>query len=236
LVRANRLSGAAAEAAFDNQARETLDTINLYLGLIANTIVQHDGTLDKFIGDCVMAFWGAPTPNPRHAVSCVHAAIEVQRAVYKLNCERKAENHKRLADNATRLAAGLPPHPLLPVLFVGTGINTGVATVGLMGAAAQAVVRQGSYTVFGREVNLASRLEGLTGKGHIYISQSTYEHLRHDDPDLASLCITLPPVSLKGIRTAVEVYEVPWRPPGAPPLEQEFGSGQASETTEFLKP
>ncbi len=218
----NQLTGDAAEAAFDKQARETLETVNVYLGSIADTIIQHDGTLDKFIGDCVMAFWGAPTPNPRHALSCVQAAIEAQRAIYKLNCERKAENQKRAAENPARVAAGLPAHPMLPILFLGTGINTGIATVGLMGSAAQAVVRQGSYTVFGREVNLASRLEGLSGRGHIFISQSTHEHLQRHDPTLAASCAALPPVMVKGIRTAVQVYEVPWRAPGAALLEEEF--------------
>jgi adenylate cyclase len=223
-VRAHQLSGAAAEAAFDEQARDTLETVNLYLGVIANTVIKHDGTLDKFIGDCVMAFWGAPTANPRHALFCVQAAIEAQRAVYALNCERRAQNQTRQQQNATRAAAGLTPLPLLPILFFGTGINTGVATVGLMGSAAHAVVRQGSYTVFGREVNLASRLEGLSGLGHIYISQSTFQHLQRHAPDLASSCVALPAVNLKGIRTAVEVYEIPWRPVDAPPLEQEFAS------------
>lgn len=233
-VRENKLNGAAAEAAFDDQARETLATVNVYLGLIADTIIQHDGTLDKFIGDCVMAFWGAPTPNPSHALSCVRAAIEAQRAIYRLNCERKAENERRAVENPSRVAAGLPVLPMLPILFLGTGINTGVATVGLMGSAAQAVVRQGSYTVFGREVNLASRLEGLSGRGHIYISQSTYDHLRRDDPALATACLTLPPTTVKGIRTAVQVYEVPWRPPGAAGLDEEFAAGSASDTTALL--
>jgi len=233
-VRANNLTGTTAEAAFDEQARETLATVNLYLGVIANTIIQHDGTLDKFIGDCVMAFWGAPTPNPQHAVACVTAAIETQRAIYKLNRERQAENQKRSAENPQRIAAGLTPHPTLPILFLGTGVNTGVATVGLMGSAAQAVVRHGSYTVFGREVNLASRLEGLSGHGHIYISESTFQHLRRYDPGLAGNCIHLPPLTVKGIKTAVQAYEVPWREPGAPPLEEEFASASLPDLTAFL--
>jgi class 3 adenylate cyclase/CHASE2 domain-containing sensor protein len=233
-VRENKLTGTAAEAAFDQQARETLDTVNEYLGVIADTIIRHDGTLDKFIGDCVMAFWGAPAPNPRHAFSCVHAAIGAQRAVYELNCSRKVENQKRAIENSARAASGRPALPLLPILFLGTGVNTGVATVGLMGSASQAVVRQGSYTVFGREVNLASRLEGLSGSGRIYISQSTYEQLLRDDPALAAGCIALPPVSVKGIRTAVQVYEVPWRAPGAPPLEVEFAMGSVPDTTAFV--
>ena len=226
-VRRHGLSGAAAEAAFDEQARETLATVNLYLGTIGNTILQHDGTLDKFIGDCVMAFWGAPTPNYQHALSCVKAAIEAQRAVYQLNCQRRAENLQRARENPARTAAGLPPLAPLPILFFGTGINTGVATVGLMGSASQAVVRQGSYTVFGREVNLASRLETLSGSGRIYISQSTYEHLQRTAPSLAAACVARPSAILKGIRDSVQVYEVPWREPGAPRLDEEFPSASA---------
>jgi len=227
LVRERNLTGAAAEAAFDEQARQTLATVNVYLGLIADTVIQHDGTLDKFIGDCVMAFWGAPTPNPRHALFCVRAAIEAQRAIHYLNCERKAENEKRVADNPARIAAGVAPHPVLPILFLGTGINTGVATVGLMGSAAQSVVRQASYTVFGREVNLASRLEGLSGRGRIFITDATYAQLRRDDASLAQTCVALPPAMVKGIRTAVQVYEVPWLPAGARALEDEFAASAA---------
>ena len=223
-VREKKLGPSEAEAAFDDQARETLNTVNVYLGLIADTIIQHDGTLDKFIGDCVMAFWGSPTPNPCHALCCVRAAIEAQRAIYKLNCERKAENQKRAAENPARIGAGQQEFPMLPILFLGTGINTGVATVGLMGSAAQAVVRQGSYTVFGRDVNLASRIEGLSGRGHIYISQSTYDHLRRDDPALATSCRALPPMTVKGIRTALQLYEVPWQVPGMASLDDEFAA------------
>ncbi|HWI56368.1 MAG TPA: two-component regulator propeller domain-containing protein, partial [Bacillota bacterium] len=208
-VRQQRLSNAAAEAAFDEQARQTLATVNLYLGPVADTILQHDGTLNKFIGDCIMAFWGAPTPNPRHALSCVRAAIEAQRAIDALNQQRAAENQRRTAENQARLAAGRPPLPLLPILRLGTGINTGMATVGLMGSD-HAVVRQGDYTAFGREVNLASRLEGASGHGRIFISEATYEHLRRDDPVLAASCLALAPMAVKGFRTPVQVFEVPW--------------------------
>jgi class 3 adenylate cyclase len=99
----------------------------------------------------------------------------------------------------------------------------------LMGSASHAVVRQGSYTVFGREVNLASRLEGLSGRGRVFVSQSTYEHLLKHDPPLAASCVALPPVMVKGIRIAVQVYEVPWRPAGAPDLEAEFATAEDAE-------
>jgi len=210
-VEKNQLTGPAAEACFDKQARETLDTINLYLGLIADTITKHDGALDKFIGDCVMAFWGAPDLNPRHAVACVRAAIEAQRAVAELNEQRSKENEERQRQNAGRMASGLQPLPLLPVLQLGTGINTGMTTAGVMGSELKGVVRQGNYTVFGREVNLASRLEGLSGRGRIFIGEATYKHLLRDDPELAAKCRSMEPVKVKGISSAVNVYEVPWR-------------------------
>ncbi len=234
-VKQQRLTGAAAETCFDAQARETLATINLYLGLVADTIIQHDGTLDKFIGDCVMAFWGAPTANASHAVACVRAAIAAQRAIYDLNRQRAAENQHREAENKERLAAGLSPEPLLPLLFLGTGINTGSATVGIMGAGAQAGVRQGNYTVFGRDVNLASRLEGASGRGRIFISQSTFEHLRNREPALAAACVCLPPIQVKGFRTPIQAYEVPWRGADAPTLEVEFGVAPASDTSTYFK-
>ena len=226
-VRKQNLTGEAAEALFDEQARQTLETVNCYLGLIADTVIQADGTLDKFIGDCVMAFWGAPTPNPRHAVACVQAAIAAQRAVYALNQQRATENKRRELENLARLSAGLPPQPMLPILLLGSGINTGMATVGLMGSQAE----QQNYTVFGREVNLASRLESASGRGRIFIGQTTYQHLLRDDPALAATCVELPAQELKGFRAAVKVYEVPWRPPGAPPFDEEFSTGAATDTS-----
>jgi class 3 adenylate cyclase/CHASE2 domain-containing sensor protein len=205
-VRQNNLTGAAAEAAFDEQARETLRTVNEYLGLVADTITSHDGTLDKFIGDCVMAFWGAPTANPRHAVQCVRAAIEAQRAIHQLNLGRAAQNERRKQEQETRVAAGLPPQPMLPLLLLGSGINSGMATAGLMGSEAETR----NYTVFGREVNLASRLESLSGRGRIFLSEATYAQLLIHDPELARTCVEHPAVNVKGIRSVVKIYEAPW--------------------------
>jgi adenylate cyclase len=234
-VRQNNLTGAAADACFDEQAQETLNTVNLYLGIVADTVIRHDGTLDKFIGDCVMAFWGAPTPNPKHASACVRAAIDAQRAIYQLNQQRSTENKKRELENLARVSAGQSPKPMLPILLLGSGINTGMATVGLMGSAAE----MQNYTVFGREVNLASRLESASGRGRIFIGQTTYQRLMHDEPALAATCVELPPQDLKGFRTAVKVYEVPWRPQGAPPLDEEFSAAivaDATSLTGFIQP
>ena len=211
-VREDHLSAQEAESLYAETARATLETVNLYLATIADTVKRHNGTLDKYIGDCVMAFWGAPTPNEYHARDCVHAAIEAQRGMYALNQERFAENQRREPLNATRIKSGQPPLPMLPLLSLGSGINTGIAIVGLMGSDAHIL----NYTVFGREVNLASRLEGVSGRGRIIIGASTFEELKRDDPALAATCVSLAPVMVKGIRGSVQIYEVPWNPAAAP--------------------
>jgi len=206
-VREHKLTGQAATDYIDGRAEELLSTVNLYLSTVAGIIKNHGGTLDKYMGDCVMAFWGAPQPNPRHAVDCVRAAIAAQSAIYHLNQERTRENKRRIEENARRTAAKLPPLPLLPLLRLGSGINTGVATVGLMGAEEHLF----NYTVFGREVNLASRLEGISGHGKIIIGAGTFADLQRDDPNLAALCVSLPPVQVKGFQDPVPIFEVKWR-------------------------
>ena len=206
-VQANRLIDTAATEYFDRQAAEALGTVNQYLACVADTVKLHGGTLDKYIGDCVMAFWGAPTPNPQHAVACVRAAIDAQRGIHELNQRRAAENRRLEEENKTLMAAGQSPNPLVPLLTLGSGINTGLATVGLMGSDAHIL----NYTVFGRDVNLASRLEGVSGRGRIIISHATYEQLRRDDTGLAASCVQLAPVEVKGFRETIPIYEVPWQ-------------------------
>jgi adenylate cyclase len=204
-VLANKLDEKAAEEYYNRQAAETLKLVNTYLATIADIIKKHNGTLDKYIGDCVMAFWGAPTDNPLHAVCCVRAGIEAQKELKVLNEARAKINRERERINASPVPPQ-PPLPLLPILSVGTGINTGRATVGLMGSNAHIL----NYTVFGREVNVAARLEGVSGKNRIIISENTFKHLKRDDPTLAARCIPLEPVHVRGIAAFVNIYEVLW--------------------------
>jgi class 3 adenylate cyclase/CHASE2 domain-containing sensor protein len=207
-VRENKLSPEAAEAYYDLQASETLNTVSLYLATIADTIKTHNGTLDKYIGDCVMAFWGGPVANPHHARDAVRSAVAAQLALHALNQQREKANKRKETENASRAAMGLPPDPPLPVLDMGSGLNSGVAIMGLMGSEAHIL----NYTVFGREVNLASRLESVSGHSRIIISESTFALLQRDDPALAATCVLLPPREVKGIRGALTIYEVPWKP------------------------
>lgn len=205
-VREKNLAAEAAEIAYNESARETLNTVNAYLAIVADVVKKHDGTLDKYIGDCVMAFWGAPTPQARHALTCVRAAIEAQRAIAELNVKRTEENRQREIENAARMSAGLPPKSPLPTLSLGTGINTGIVTVGLMGSNDHIL----NYTVFGREVNLASRLEGVSGRGRIIIGEGTYEALLREDPKLGAECVEQEPTKPKGFQKPVRNFEVPW--------------------------
>lgn len=209
-VRENNLDARAAEAAYNESARETLNTVNAYLALVADVVKQRDGTLDKYIGDCVMAFWGAPTPQPNHALTCVRAAIEAQRAIQAFNVQRLETNRQLEIENVARVSAGLPAKSLLPTLSLGTGINTGIVTVGLMGSNDHIL----NYTVFGREVNLASRLEGVSGHGRIVVGEGTYAALQREDPTLAKTCVELEPTRPKGFQRAVRNFEVPWQTDG----------------------
>jgi adenylate cyclase len=118
---------------------ETLsELINAYLTAMSEVIRDgHRGTLDKYIGDAVMAFWGAPVANASHAQDAVRAALAMQRAAQSLNQDF--------------LRRGWPP------LLIGIGLNTGPMRVGDMGSKFRR-----AYTVMGDAVNLGARLEGLT--------------------------------------------------------------------------
>ena len=225
-VSRNELSAELAEDYFDEQARQVMQTVSLYLGTIADCVKKHNGTLDKYIGDCVMAFWGAPLANSRHAVDAVRCAMEAQRALHALNVQREEENKRRDRENFERLTTGQPMLSRLPVLSMGTGINTGMVLAGFMGSEAHIV----NYTVFGREVNLASRLEGISGHGRIIIGEGTYLALQRDDPELGKTCVELPARVVKGFRDRVRIFEVPWHAP-ASPSEVSGQSGQAHDNT-----
>ncbi|MDK1374329.1 MULTISPECIES: CHASE2 domain-containing protein [unclassified Sinorhizobium] len=117
--------------------------INRLLTPLSEAVLNRGGTIDKYIGDCLMAFWNAPLDDPDHAVHAVQAARDMLTALANLNAELEAE--------AT--AAGRPPK----TLRIGIGINTGECVVGNMGSA-----RRFDYSALGDAVNLASRLEGAS--------------------------------------------------------------------------
>ncbi|WEX90282.1 CHASE2 domain-containing protein [Sinorhizobium garamanticum] len=117
--------------------------INRLLTPLSEAVLNRGGTIDKYIGDCLMAFWNAPLDDPDHAVHAVQAARDMLIALASLNAELEAEAR----------AAGRPPK----TLRIGIGINTGECIVGNMGSA-----RRFDYSALGDAVNLASRLEGAS--------------------------------------------------------------------------
>ncbi|RVL61471.1 adenylate cyclase CyaK [Sinorhizobium meliloti] len=117
--------------------------INRLLTPLSEAVLNRRGTIDKYIGDCLMAFWNAPLDDPDHAVHAVQAARDMLTALGDLNAELEAEAK----------AAGRPPK----TLRIGIGINTGECVVGNMGSA-----RRFDYSALGDAVNLASRLEAAS--------------------------------------------------------------------------
>lgn len=113
------------------------DLLNQFFSRMSAVIHGHGGTLDKFIGDALMAFWGAPLPEAQHATQAVRAALAMQQALQTLNDELIARQQ--------------------PTLSMGIGLHTGIACVGDMGSNLRR-----AYTALGDSVNLASRIEGLT--------------------------------------------------------------------------
>ena len=139
--------------------------------------------------------------------------IGAQRAIQRLNDERAAENQRREKENVLRARRGEESLAPLPVLSVGIGVNTGLATVGLLGSEAHIL----NYTAFGREVNVASRLEQIAGRGRILVTEAVRRALQCDDPALAAACVELPPVMLKGLHAPVKHFEVKFQlPPPTP--------------------
>lgn len=153
--------------------------MNEYLGAMTQVIRGHRGTLDKYIGDAIMAFWGAPVTDADHALQAVITALDMQVGMARLN-----------QDLITR---GWPE------LKIGIGVNTGVMTVGDMGSP----VRK-AYTVMGDAVNLGSRLEGITkqyGVG-IVVGEATYALVKE-----RFVFRELDRVRVKGKDEPVAIYE-----------------------------
>ncbi len=128
---------------------EIVEILNRYFSRQVDVIFRHGGTVDKFIGDAIMAFWGAPVEDPRHAQNAVRAAIEMGRVVDEFRRELGGELAKEFD--------------------IGIGVHTGPAVVGFIGSENKL-----DYTAIGDSVNLASRIEGATkGVARILVSEAT---------------------------------------------------------------
>ncbi|APH70104.1 CHASE2 domain-containing protein [Aquibium oceanicum] len=158
--------------------------VNRLLNPLSEAVLEAGGTIDKYIGDAIMAFWNAPLDDPDHAVHAVEAGLAMIRAVEPLNRELAAE-----AGNGA------------PIRFaIGVGVNTGECVVGNMGSD-----RRFDYSALGDAVNLASRLEGRT-KDYgtpLLVGDETARHIR-DRIDL----VEVDRISVKGKAEAVTVWTV----------------------------
>jgi len=142
--------------------------------------LKHGGTIDKYMGDCIMAFWNAPLDDPKHACHAIVAAIEMRRSLAELN---NVLQHERGFEINT-----------------GIGINTGPCIVGNMGSDSRF-----DYSVIGDAVNLASRLEGQCKDFNtdLIISESTMEAAPSTEYE------KLGEVTVKGKNEPVKIYTIP---------------------------
>lgn len=159
---------------------EIVSILNRYFSAMTEVIFEHGGTLDKFIGDGIMALFGAPNATPDDARNAVNAAIGMQQRLVDLNAEFESEGRRRIE--------------------IGVGLHTGVATVGYIGSE-----RRSEYTAIGDTVNLAARLESNTTGGQILISDATADAAGSEFEK-----IRCEPITVKNRKQPVELYEVMW--------------------------
>jgi len=164
----------------DMQPEDLVHFLNQYLTEMTEIILDKNGVVDKFIGDAVMALWGAPLPNAKHAYDAVCSALIMQERLKDFNKKMKQSGRKEIE--------------------IGIGINTGDVVVGNLGSQ-----QRFDYTVIGDPVNLASRLEGLTKYygASIIISEHTEKELKN------KFCLRyLDKVAVKGKKQGIKIYQV----------------------------
>lgn len=154
------------------------EMINHYLTPMTRVIYQHRGTVDKYIGDAIMAFWGAPVADAQHPTHALEAAMGMVSELHKLQDSFRKKGW--------------------PTIQIGIGVNTGVMTVGNMGSAYRL-----AYTVMGDAVNLASRLEGLTK--YYGVAMIVSESTQVNCPEFAYR--ELDRVRVKGKDKPITIYE-----------------------------
>lgn len=171
---------------------KVVEILNEYFSTMAEIIFKWEGTLDKFMGDAIMVFWGAPLPQNDHPEKALKCAIEMISKLRYLHSKWKAENK--------------------PLLKIGIGISTGEVLVGNIGAEGKKM----DYTVIGDHVNLACRLEKLNKQfdSEILISEFTYERMKEtiDSEYLDSIYVEeLGTILVKGKETPVKIFKVSLR-------------------------
>jgi adenylate cyclase len=162
----------------DTEPELLLGFINDYLARMTDVILSHEGTLDKFVGDEVMALFGAPIHQADHALRAIHVALDMQK------------EHQAVMDTWEQRGVRRCP--------IGVGIATGELIVGEVGCK-----KRTDYTVLGRAANLGARLCGAAKGGQVIISQETYELVK--SPIEVK---PVQGLKLKGIPEGVMIYEV----------------------------
>jgi class 3 adenylate cyclase len=160
---------------------EVVKVLNIYLGRMAEIVIEHGGTIDEYIGDAVFAVFGAPLSLPDHAERAVACAAAMQLAMPDVNAR------------VDRLGARGRPR-----LLMGVGLNTGEAVVGNIGSE-----KRTKYGVVGSAVNLAARVEAYTIGGQVLLSPSTHERVR----DLVEVRPPIP-VEMKGLAEPLWLYDL----------------------------
>jgi adenylate cyclase len=163
------------------EAESLTDVLNTYLTEMSKVALKHGGTIDKFIGDSVMVFFGDPKSNgtKKDALACLAMSIDMRRHMQILR--------KKWLDQGIKSP-----------LQIRMGINTGYCTVGNFGTE-----NRMDYTIIGQEVNLASRLESSAEAGEILISEQTYDLVKDK-----IMCRLKGDVEMKGISKAIPTYQV----------------------------
>ncbi len=158
-----------------------VEMLNVHFSAMADIILKRKGTIDKYIGDAIMAFWGAPVRTNDHPEQAVLAAQEMLEALKGVNAALKERGFET-------------------EIKIGIGINTGVATIGEIGSE-----KKKNYTIVGDTVNLASRLESITKeyKSPLIFSEYTYEKIKNTVD-----CKLLGNVKVKGREQPVTIYTV----------------------------
>jgi adenylate cyclase len=156
--------------------------LNNYFTAMSDIIFAHGGTLDKYIGDGLMALFGAPTATPEDPCNAVAAAVDMQREIGVINEELRADGLSEIA--------------------IGIGLHTGVATVGYIGSE-----RRSEYTAIGDTVNLAARLEQNALAGQILLSVAAARAAEKSGCKFHPR----PPITVKNRVQPVPIFEVEWR-------------------------
>jgi adenylate cyclase len=180
------------------EPQEVQRLLSEYFTEMTSILFRHGGTLDKFMGDAIMAFFGNPEPQPDHAKRAVLMALEMQEAIARLNTQWAAQGRRTIG--------------------VGMGINTGEVTVGNLGSKDFL-----DYTVIGDAVNLACRLEQNAKPGEILITRATYEDVK----DVVQV-EPLEPIRVKGKSEPVPIYRVVGRLARASPGGAALAPGKES--------